>query len=1395
MNKKRNKLLSLAMVLIMLLSTIVPSVVFADPPTPVGSNLVTTGDVQIDSLVIKSSGGSSIGESGDDVLGNGNLLRAEFEWSAHGRERLEVGEWFAIGVDFGEFTPKTTSLMSAEINLAGGGQLILTWEAVDAAAGTYIIRLTVSETITGGKGSIDGTGYTEFFYSTHKDKAGDTVTWNFGSYVFKFTEGEYPSGYWDYTEGEGVRKDGMSLSGQNYIVWAMGINETTGTLSGDIRIVDKTKDKWGNAPANTHKITPLREMNPKFDDNPTYAYSAFERPLFGSAISAPLSTGDGYFDKNGLKSDVPYFRIYEVTRSSLKEIWESNFNEWIEGMTPNPIYDPDLTSPSFVGALFGTAAWEPWLSTAAAGTHYPNTPPNYPWHVGGMQDIAAKFTPVSDAAVKSVTIDSDDFGFEIVLDGDLLSDKEIFIVYCTEMLPGQTRFGNMVDVTVGGTELDWDTSYVTVTSSGGTLNASNDGIVLRKVDENSTLINKNANFTITRYVDGSITPNTEQGPWNVSTGTTGQVSVPDLYPDNGYYYKLEETATPDGYNGLTVPIYFKLTGTSSNRQLALGTVINGNFTANDNAYPGVATAAASTRVLTVVNELMSTEPDPVSATIRASKAVTGEGAPELTDVAGQFSFQLYNDEGFPIADATATNVANGAITFPSLMYFVEDTHTYTIKETSGSGPWIYSEAEHTVTVTVTKNGDNELEAVIEYPGDSPDVPPTFTNEYNPASTSAAFKAKKITTGIEIGSRTFTFGLYAADDNTFSTPLGRIVLNDGDEVTFPEQTYTTTGEYNYFIKETVTPISGENWDFDETVYKVKVTVTLNSATDKLERTITYTDIEGEVIATDVPTFTNAFTPKPASVVLRAEKDIKNPNIDIANAKFSFSLYDEEGELLETVQNNTNGEITFTEIEDLNEAKEYKFTIKENALPIEWAGQGTWDTDTTEYEVTVTVGLTDAGTAYEVKSTAYNGETKAKFENELTPAPVTATIRAKKTLDSIGRGLDELSFEFGLFTLDNSTTPIQTAESNALGEVTFKGIEYTEIGETTYIIRELTRFIPGRGTWDFDENFYSATVKVTLGSTYDHLVASVTYQNTDAVPSNFVNKFTPDPVDVVLQANKRVEGAYMAVGQFTFGLYDAKSGKLIQSATNGYTGSISPIVFDRMTFREEGTFTFTITELTTSIPSAGTWLFDTAQYTATVTVKLNNDKDAFEATVEYSGLTTGTSATAPTFVNRFIPPPETPDSEGTTPVTPDPEGTTPVTPDPEGTTGPDETTEPEVTTTPEETITNPEETTTPEEEQLPRYTRSQVPDPNDPNSPEQFVLVNGLGVPLGTFTKVQQPDGSYLYIDLDGVPLGAGTPATGDDVLKLVISILLSASVIGMIAFLTYTQKQKAKRRKI
>ena len=133
--------------------------------------------------------------------------------------------------------------------------------------------------------------------------------------------------------------------------------------------------------------------------------------------------------------------------------------------------------------------------------------------------------------------------------------------------------------------------------------------------------------------------------------------------------------------------------------------------------------------------------------------------------------------------------------------------------------------------------------------------------------------------------------------------------------------------------------------------------------------------------------------------------------------------------------------------------------------------------------------------------------------------------------------------------------------------------------------------------------------------------------------------------------------------------------------------------------------------------------------------------------------GTASAVLKVVNTLTPT-VTPEPSAT--VTPEPSAT--ATPEPSATATPEPsaaaTPEPSATATPE-----PSATATPT---IPTIGPNDVPDPNDPNSPDEFLLVDEDGNPLGMFTKRQQPDGMFDYFDEDGNPLGGfkANPPTGD-----------------------------------
>ncbi len=84
---------------------------------------------------------------------------------------------------------------------------------------------------------------------------------------------------------------------------------------------------------------------------------------------------------------------------------------------------------------------------------------------------------------------------------------------------------------------------------------------------------------------------------------------------------------------------------------------------------------------------------------------------------------------------------------------------------------------------------------------------------------------------------------------------------------------------------------------------------------------------------------------------------------------------------------------------------------------------------------------------------------------------------------------------------------------------------------------------------------------------------------------------------------------------------------------------------------------------------------------------------------------------------------------------------------------------------------------------------LPDPSDPNSPSVIVVLGEDGTPLGTYRKKQMDDGSFEWVDEEGVPLGTMPLVnTGDAPLS---NKLFVGSIVLMLAgtfFVMYTRKK-------
>ena len=309
-----------------------------------------------------------------------------------------------------------------------------------------------------------------------------------------------------------------------------------------------------------------------------------------------------------------------------------------------------------------------------------------------------------------------------------------------------------------------------------------------------------------------------------------------------------------------------------------------------------------------------------SATITATKVLNGKALE-----AGKYEFEL--KEGDKVI-GTATNAADGTVTFEDIKYAAAGNHTYTITEKAGSEKGVtYDTAKHEVKVAVTDNGAGQLVATVT------DNNPTFTNTYKAAKTTATITAKKVLDGKALEADKYEFELKEGDE-----VIGTAKNAADGTVTFKDIEYKEAGDHTYTITEKAGSEAGVT--YDTATHKVTVSVVDNGA--------------GQLVATvtdNNPTFTNTYVASSTQVPFTAKKVLKGSK-ELAAGQFKFEL--KEGDtIVQTATNAADGTVTFKAI-DFAKAGVYTYTITEvkgNDENIKY--------DENSYEVTVKVTDNGAG----------------------------------------------------------------------------------------------------------------------------------------------------------------------------------------------------------------------------------------------------------------------------------------------------------------------------------------------------------------------------------------------------------------------------------------------------
>ena len=570
-------------------------------------------------------------------------------------------------------------------------------------------------------------------------------------------------------------------------------------------------------------------------------------------------------------------------------------------------------------------------------------------------------------------------------------------------------------------------------------------------------------------------------------------------------------------------------------------VKKGNFTVTEveapkgyelDSTPFEVTVGKDGVIKTVKNKRASAK-----AQLSAIKKLTGRAMK-----AGEFEFDLFDDKTNKVVE-TVTNDQDGNIKFAELSFDQEGEYTYHIVEkkanTTEKGV-TYDANPVEVKVTVTTDATTgKLVAAVSYESDDK----TFENTYAAEKTSASLEVTKKLTGRELKADEFEFVLKNDADGS---ELQKVKNTADGKVTFAPIEYTKAGTYNYTIVETNAGQTIDGVTYDNLEVKVIVEVT-DDGEGKLHANVTYpADKE----------FNNSYGTSKAKAALEVTKKLTGR--ELKADEFEFTLTDQDGNVKETVKNDKDGNVKFSELE-FDKAGTYTYKIAEKA------GTATgiqYDTKT----ITATVTVADNGKGVLEATVAYDGE-KA-FENTYTPAGATSvTLGAKKVLE--GKALEAGKYSFELKKEDG--TVVETVTNAADGTVTFSPISYDEsqVGTHKYTISEVAGSETGI---TYDKTVQEVEVTVEKVSATE-LKATASKEAKDLV---FTNKYTPaGATSVTLGAKKVLEGKDLEAGKYSFEL-KKEDGTVVETVTNAADGTVtfSPISYDES---QVGTHKYTISEV--------------------------------------------------------------------------------------------------------------------------------------------------------------------------------------------------------------------------
>lgn len=663
-------------------------------------------------------------------------------------------------------------------------------------------------------------------------------------------------------------------------------------------------------------------------------------------------------------------------------------------------------------------------------------------------------------------------------------------------------------------------------------------------------------------------------------------------------------------------------------------------------------------------------------------AAADDGKADLVDLVGGAA---ESDVRFTDADAGKTYSFTVTETKLGGEGYTNDTAPRTVTIAPG---YDAATGKLTVTTTVAKDGvevaRSEVSTADDATAAAAPVTVAFQNSYEATGVldgegNVAINATKTLTGRAAAAGEFTFSVRDARGNVVATASNR-ASGDGEAagLAFSPIAYTTDALEQMVADGTAARSADGSWAIPYTVsedgtdrlpagvtaaassFDITVKVTDNGK-GGLDVSVVYPEGSGGTLS-----FVNGYGTNEATVDLAGTKTLAfgQAGLGLTQAdiegKYTFKIEPLDGAPApvdasgKTVTEATNdaagnvelGHVTFKQPSDLDDveidgdglrAKTFAYRVSESG-----SVDGVANDAVTSKTFTVkVVEDTNTGTlAARVLPAEGTPEGKGAFEFtntygvEPTPSSVTDQIKVNKKLK--GRDLAEGEFEFQLVEIaaDGSENVAATGRNAADGTVALSPVTYTAPGTHSYELREVAGTAGGV---TYDRATYRVRTTVTDAK---NGTLAVKHELVDAEGNaagdtsvTFTNGYEAAPVTLKLGAAKVLKGAELKAGQFGFEL-KSRDGKVMSTAKNAADGSVT---FDALTFRQAGTYTFTVSEIDDGQAHV---TYDKAVHKIVVTVSdeaTDGTKTGYlSAKVSYEG----DANVPPVFTNSYAEEPGTP-----------------------------------------------------------------------------------------------------------------------------------------------------------